>query len=126
MKNSKSNRKAPVKTPMRPHKSKFLKLPVKDLAPEYDELTKDLRALVPNIKKNAFNNFLLIGYRRLPESERQRYGGAEEAPFYFYAFDQLFPAGAVTEWVLEDIKQRILQAQAQKVAEQKKQEKESE
>jgi len=110
-KRTKAKRAAAKSRPKnKPRSSKFTRLPGKQLAPTYEELTRELKKLVPHLEQNGFNNFVLIGYRRVPESERVKYGGAEEAPFYFYYFPQLFPAGAVVEWALTDIQDRLIKA----------------
>ena len=100
----------------RQSRTKRLKItaPGKPQEPTYEELSKKLRELVPLLANTAFNNFILIGYRRLPESERDKFDGAEEAPFYFYYFPQLFPAGALIEWTKEDVLKRLLYAMEQK------------
>lgn len=102
--------KKTVKFPKpKPSRSPFL-VATRPQSPDYDQLAKALRELVPNLCNGAFNNFVLVGYRRVPESEAVKYGGQTEVPFYFYHFQDLFPAGALVDWAAEDVKERLVVA----------------
>ena len=91
----------------------FLHPQKKPQEPTYEELAASLRALVPNMVNGAFTGFVIVGYRRVPLAERPKYGGQEEVPFYFYHFQELFPAGALMDWSAEDIKARLVTAAMQ-------------
>jgi hypothetical protein len=79
-------------------------------SPSFDKIQKLLRQMTPHIQAAGFNNFVLLGYRRIPEHEREKYKGAAESPFYFYNFQRLEEAGAIVDWAADDIKKRVTQA----------------
>ena len=103
----KKRKRKPPKKPKR--QSKFVSRPAAPQSPSFDKLRKTLRQMTPHIQAAGFNNFVLVGYRRVPENERHKFGGAEEIPFYFYNFPGLEPAGALMDWAAEDVKNRIVE-----------------
>jgi hypothetical protein len=88
-------------------------LPPKPKTPTYDELRTWLSELTPQLAHNAFENFVVVGYRRVPEEERAKYDGQEVVPFYFYDFPRMFDVGALLNWASEDVKKKMVEATAQ-------------
>lgn len=103
---AKKRRKKPTQ-PTR--QSKFASRPSAVQAPSFEKLQKLLRQMTPHIQAAGFNNFVLLGYRRIPENEKSKFGGADEVPFYFYNFPHLEEAGAIVDWAAEDVKRKIVE-----------------
>tara|TARA_R110000824_G_scaffold142615_1_gene309855 strand:+ start:120 stop:542 length:423 start_codon:yes stop_codon:yes gene_type:complete len=88
-------------------------LPPQPKTPTYEELRTWLSELTPQLAHNAFENFVVVGYRRVPEEERDKYDGQEVVPFYFYDFPRMFDVGALLNWASEDVKKKMVEATAQ-------------
>lgn len=102
------------KKPSQPtRQSKFASRPSAIQAPSFEKLQKLLTQMTPHIQAAGFNNFVLLGYRRVPENEKEKFGGAAEVPFYFYNFPHLEEAGAIVDWAAEDVKRKIVAKAAQ-------------
>ena len=85
-------------------------LPPQPRAPTYEELRTWLSEITPQITLNAFENFVIVGYRRIPETERDRYSDQEVVPLYFHNFPRLFDVGALLQWADEDVKKQMVEA----------------
>lgn len=88
-----------------------LVLPVTSRDLTYKELEDKLKALVPHLKQVGFEDLVITGYRRVPESELNKYGGVKVVPYNFRTFKHLFQAAAVMQWGVDDIS-RALRAEA--------------
>jgi len=88
-------------------------LPPQPKTPTYEELRTWLSEITPQITHKAFENFVVVGYRRVPEEERDKYDGQEVVPFYFHNFPRLFDVGALLNWANEDVKKQMVEAAAQ-------------
>jgi len=95
--------------PQKKRQSKFASKPSPPQSPSFEKIQKLLRQMTPHIQAVGFSNFVLVGYRRIPANEQEKYGGATEAPFYFYNFPHLEEAGAILDWASEDAKRKIVE-----------------
>jgi hypothetical protein len=110
---AKSRKKNKPAATHRVRKGPGASLPPQPKAPTYEELRTWLSEITPQITHNAFENFVVVGYRRIPETERDRYDGQEVVPFYFHNFPRLFDVGALLQWADEDVKKKMVEATTQ-------------
>jgi hypothetical protein len=76
--------------------------------PGLPDLVAVLQDLTPVLVQAGFSSFVISGYRRVPEAERQNHAGAAEVPFYFNHTPTLKEAGALAQIVVDDTVNKTL------------------
>ena len=109
---AKRNKKA--RKPRKPSsQSKFATRPARMQSPSRVKLQKLFHQMAPHIRAMGFNNVVLVGYRRVPEHEREQHKGAEEVPDILSDFPDPFCAVSLLNWAKENGERRLIQMAAE-------------
>jgi len=103
-------------------RSRLLDLPATPQYPTYEVLSKALKDLGPHLTHGGFNEFVIVGFRRVPPAEQAKAGGQTEMPYYFQ-YGNPINIGSLLEWANKDLKNKHVKEQRRLIEQKKREEK---